>query len=280
MTKFTIVSFGTADYSRSLEIQKRNSLQFGAYRHVACDVQSPPVVCALSENPALAPHMKGYGYWIWKPYIILDVLDQLDAGDYAIYLDAGVAPVADMKPWFEQLQRNVVSVFAPVPPLALRKFTKRDCFVRMQADTPGFHNAAILSAGIQAYRKDPESIAFLAELMMLMRDPRLLTDGENTLGLPNYEGFIAHRHDQSILSLLAMKRGYPARREPSQYGVWSAEARSAYIASGEAAPDLVNEACPQVLDVHRGRNRNNALIYAWWRMKRKIKLAKRGIIAI
>lgn len=280
MTKFTVVSFGTAVFSRSLQIQKSNALKFGACRHIAFDVQSPPVVRALSENPALAPHMKGYGYWIWKPYIILDVLDHLDADDYVIYLDAGVAPVADMKPWFEQLQRSVVNVFAPVPPLAIRKFTKRDCFVRMQADAPRFYNAAIVSAGIQAYRKDQESMAFLTELKTLMRDPHLLTDGENTVGLPNHEGFIAHRHDQSILSLLAMKRGYPALREPSQYGVWMAQARDAYIASGAVEPGLLNEDCPQVLDVHRGRNKSNAMLYSWWRLKRRMMLAKRGFIGI
>ena len=32
---------------------------------------------------------RGYGYWIWKPYIILKVLNQLDNGDILVYGDAG-----------------------------------------------------------------------------------------------------------------------------------------------------------------------------------------------
>jgi hypothetical protein len=33
---------------------------------------------------------KGYGLWIWKPYIILKRLLQIDEGDYLLYVDAGV----------------------------------------------------------------------------------------------------------------------------------------------------------------------------------------------
>ena len=40
-----------------------------------------------------------------------------------------------------------------------------------------------------------------------MRDPRILCDGPNTCGLPNFEGFRDHRHDQSITTILAMKHG-------------------------------------------------------------------------
>ena len=34
-------------------------------------------------------NMRGYGYWIWKPKIILESLKQLPENDILIYLDAG-----------------------------------------------------------------------------------------------------------------------------------------------------------------------------------------------
>jgi hypothetical protein len=280
LTKFTVVTFGTAEFSRSLEIQKRNSLKFGANRHITYNVRSPPVMRALSENPILTSHLHGYGLWIWKPYIMLDAMDQVEPGDYIVYLDAGVAPVADMKPWFDFLLGKAVNVFAPVPPTPLKAYTKRDCFVLMQGDNSNFYNTPILSAGIQAHQNVRKSLDFLNELKGLMRDPRLLMDGESLFGLPNHENFIAHRHDQSILTLLAKRYGYPANREPTQYGIWTAQARNAYIASGAAAPEMLNEDYPQVLDVHRGRNRRNALLYFIWRIKRKLSPIRRGAISI
>jgi hypothetical protein len=56
------------------------------------------------------------------------------------------------------------------------------------------------------------------EFLNYAQDERLLTDMENQLGYPNYEGFHEHRHDQSILSLLSKKYGLMAFRDPSQFG--------------------------------------------------------------
>jgi hypothetical protein len=40
----------------------------------------------------------------------------------------------------------------------------------------------------------------------------------NVCGLPNYPGFEDHRHDQSVLSLLARKHGIATRPDVSQWG--------------------------------------------------------------
>jgi len=92
--------------------------------------------------------------------------------------------------------------------------------------------------------------------------------------------FVAHRHDQSILTLLAALRRCQVFREPSQYGIWTREAREAYIVSPEANQGLLNESCPQVLDVHRGRNRSHPVVWHLWRMRRKIAGARRGASCI
>ena len=280
MRKFTVVTFGTAEFSWALRIQKQYSLRFGADRHIAYDVASTPVVRARSENVPLSLNSRGYGLWIWKPYIMLDAISRCDPGEYIVYLDAGVAPVADMRPWFAQLGRNAINLFAPVPPRPLRQWTKRECFVRMQADRPDYHNTAILSAGIQAYRNAPESKAFLIELRQLMRDPRLLEDPSLAIGSQEEAMFVAHRHDQSILTLLAKLRGCAVLREPTQYGIWTARERAAYIAAGSVEPGLLNEECPQVLDVHRGRDRANPLVRLVWRARRRFLAARRGMLCV
>jgi hypothetical protein len=39
-------------------------------------------------------------------------------------------------------------------------------------------------------------------------DQRILTDISNACGLPNFPDFVEHRHDQSVLTLCAIKFGY------------------------------------------------------------------------
>jgi hypothetical protein len=280
VTRFTVITFGTAEFSWAIEVQRRGSLRFGAQRHVAYGIESAAVQSARSENEALAAVTTGYGLWIWKPYILLDALGQCGAGDYVIYLDAGIAPIADMTPWFMQLRCRPVNLFAPVPPRPACEWTKRACFTHMQADGPQFRSAPMLSAGIQAYRNVPESRAFVSELQTLMRNPQLSNDASDHPGTAEDEAFVAHRHDQSILTLLAALRGCPILREPSQYGVWTRKAREAHRASTAAGWGLLNDDCPQVLDVHRGRNRSNAVLRHLWRIRRRIAGARRGVACV
>jgi hypothetical protein len=171
-------------------------------------------------------------------------------------------------------------LFAPVPARQARHWTKRACFEVMHADTAELRAAPMLSAGIQAYRNVPESYAFIAELKAWMRNPLLLNDAHDPNDEGEEEGFVAHRHDQSILTLLAALRGVPILREPSQYGLWERAARAMYSDSTAAKPGLLDEECPQVLDVHRGRNRSRAVLLHLWRIRRKIAGARRGVACI
>jgi hypothetical protein len=75
-------------------------------------------------------------------------------------------------------------------PYVERQYTKHDAFVLMDCDS----------------------------VLLFACDERILTDRRNTCDKPNYPGFRAHRHDQSILSLVAKRYWLPAFRDPSQFG--------------------------------------------------------------
>ena len=46
---------------------------------------------------------RGYGYWFWKPYIILDKITKLNEGDILIYTDIGCHIVSNKKRFYEYL---------------------------------------------------------------------------------------------------------------------------------------------------------------------------------
>ena len=53
-------------------------------------IETPETIGGLiSENNNIFEYERGFGYWIWKPYIILNRLKKMKDGDILVYLDAG-----------------------------------------------------------------------------------------------------------------------------------------------------------------------------------------------
>lgn len=146
---------------------------------------------------------RGGGYWLWKPYIILKTLDLINYGEFLIYTDAGLIYVKNIKKIIKQLERDKKDVFLSQGFAPNKDWCKRDAFVLMGCDTKDAINRVMVSGGYILLRKTEYSIKFIKEWLFFASDRRILTDDENKCGLPNYEGFHEHRHDQSILTNLS-----------------------------------------------------------------------------
>jgi hypothetical protein len=164
---------------------------------------------------------RGAGYWRWKPWIILDTFRHAKEGDLVLYSDAAVELIADPAPLFAMAAGRSIVLFEHgrrhdgTPSLPMSVWTKRDCFVMMDADEPRFHDAQQFQAAFQIYRVGDESREFLRRLAEETMDDRKVSDLPNVSGLPNLPGFKDHRHDQSILSILAIKHGIHPLGDPS-----------------------------------------------------------------
>ena len=163
----------------------------------------------------------GAGYWLWKPYIILEKFEELNDGDFLFYLDADRKIIADPAPLFEICTRNngILLFFEKDTTHTCKYWIKRDVFHFRNLDGAQYHHAPITIGGIQLYQKNEFSQEFLEKLLYWCTyNPSILTDEANICGKPNLEGFIEHRHDQSILSILRVKHGIEGYRIPTQYG--------------------------------------------------------------
>jgi hypothetical protein len=88
----------------------------------------------------------------------------------------------------------------------------------MNADDPEYVHSMASVASYIFVRKSTQSFSFISEWLTYAQDSRALTDNPNVLGKKNYDGFIDHRHDQSIVSLLAKKWKLIQYTDPSQWG--------------------------------------------------------------
>lgn len=197
----------------------------------------------LRRNARLFEDGRGFGYFVWKPWVILEALRKLDDGDVLLYVDSGNLVVGDLAPLFElcAASEQGIVVFDNrdwSPGAAVWKnsmFTRGDCFALMDATGPEFVGGDHVDASYLVVQKRPSAIRFLEEFLDACEDYRIVSDAPSSLR-DDEPDFVDHRHDQSVLSILAIKHGIEPEREPSQFGNSLIGVKSPY---------------PQLFDHHR-----------------------------
>jgi len=163
----------------------------------------------VQRNSYTFSQPRGAGFWIWKPYLILKTLETLSENDWLMYTDSGMYFARNPWDWIHSMESDIgekgIVTFGFCG--KNKQFTKRDTFVLMGMDTPEYVESEHRMASVFVCRKTPFSKAFVEEWLRYASDPRIITDIPNTQGMPNYPEFKDHRHDQSIVSLLAIKHG-------------------------------------------------------------------------
>ncbi|MFA7627017.1 MAG: hypothetical protein WCZ17_08225, partial [Candidatus Kapaibacterium sp.] len=161
---------------------------------------------------------KGAGYWLWKPYIILEHLKKINDNDIIFYTDAGSEIISDPKPLIDLLDKYNQDIIPFNLELKNYMYTKRDTFILMNADDDRYHSANQCCGSILLVKKSALSMKFFEDYLKFASDERIITDIRNVMGQPNLDGFISHRHDQAIFSILVEKYKFQRFRNPSQFG--------------------------------------------------------------
>ncbi|MCJ7672424.1 MAG: hypothetical protein MUP67_10345 [Acidimicrobiia bacterium] len=167
---------------------------------------------------------RAFGYWAWKPWVIFDALGRLDDGDLLFYADSGNVVLADLAPLFELCASSESGIVLfdnqdGSPDGALWKngmWTRGDCFALMDATGAEFVDGLQVTAGYIVVEKRPSTVSFIRKFLAACENYQIISDAPSTL-LPNAPNFVDHRHDQSVLSILAVKNGIELERAPCQH---------------------------------------------------------------
>lgn len=137
----------------------------------------------------------GYGYWVWKPFLVRRELERLDLGDVLIYLDAGCEinerGIDRFTHYLDFVARNRGLFFTlPRQQRHWSKFETRNL-------SNYFRNQIV--GGIFILEKSNYTLKLVEEWVDLSaKDGFAFIDNE--LREPALEGFVAHRNDQATLS--------------------------------------------------------------------------------
>ena len=170
---------------------------------------------------------RGFGWFAWKPFIILDALARCADGDVVLYTDGDTFPVSDFSALYKHCRKDGgVMLFNEIG-CHHEQWNKRDCDIVMGLDrlpmaTP--HGCA----RFMLFQRGPWLVPqFLAEWLTYCLNWRATTFEPSEI-LPEYPELKEHRCEQAILTNLAYKYNIKLYRTPDQNGATQPEDQEIY----------------------------------------------------
>lgn len=215
-----LVNYADRAYYESQKNNTNTGLSVGGFDQVFQYGKSDLDGNFCEKNRTILDMHRGAGYWLWKPYVILKALEQIEDGSLLFYSDAGIIFLNAIDPLISVLNNTKYKIllFELEDFRQNYKWTKRDCFVLMNLDREPFIGYPQILASYLMMQKNSFAIHFIKEWLSYAQDYRILTDAANECGLSDYPEFCDHRHDQSILSLLGRKYMIDTIPDISQWG--------------------------------------------------------------
>ncbi len=236
--KKVLITFSGARYHLPTKKIVEGALRYGATEYLVYDdvwLRQAHPEFIQKIGPLLSHHAsRGFGWFSWKPFIIIDALNRVGPDDAVFYTDGDTYPIADLTSVFERTARDGIMLFAANGHMQ-RRWMKRSASIIMGLD----HE---FTDETMTVRRSPEEMeryrakyldvqhgvgrfmgfthrhrAFLEEWLKYMVDIRCNTFDPSTLA-PENEGFFQHRCDQALMGALAHKYGHKLYREACQFG--------------------------------------------------------------
>ena len=135
-----LVTFGSKKYGKAVYLLAKSALATKSVdKVVAWNEKQLRKTSFYKENRSVLNQKQGAGYWLWRPYVILNELKKLKDGDFLIYSDANVFALSPMTRLYELCAENDgILLFANVPQ-TIECWCKRDALVLMRADRPAIY---------------------------------------------------------------------------------------------------------------------------------------------
>lgn len=173
----------------------------------------------LLQDPEFAKHIpfiiqnrRGFGYWIWKPYVILKKMQEIEEGDMIFYADICTSIRVEGKERFLEYIESAKSnkygnLFFPYSHPQYPRicdWCKMDTIKALDAEN--IMNQPEVIPGILFITVNGLNKKLFLDWYNIMHNYHLVDDTPSTS--QNVSTFREHRHDQSIFSIL-IRKYYP-----------------------------------------------------------------------
>lgn len=171
----------------------------------------------LSGEPGVNPgETTGYGWYAWKPHIILEAMQAAKEGDLVVYQDVGrkkpLLISGSLSEWHFRLLEQQIPCIAGVriPEWGPnRLWTKPSVFHELGLTDSRYVESPQVQASWSAWIHCPQTMRFVSEWSEWCSRRELVGDDEQRDPPSVSDGFIEHRWDQSLLTLLCLRDNMP-----------------------------------------------------------------------
>ena len=169
----------------------------------------PGLDSALSDF--VRANSRGFGLWVWKPWVVLEVMKKAQEGDIVFFLDAGctvhTSKASKLRyQWYLKHIQEHGNLFFDYGQAEFY-WTKSEVINYFQLNENDINSGQIVG-GVQGHLVSREKRQFVEDWLRActVDGGRLLKDVNSW----DHEDkrFIGHRHDQSVLSCLVKREGF------------------------------------------------------------------------
>ena len=168
----------------------------------------------------LNKNRKGYGYWIWKSYLVKKQLEKMEYGDLLLYADSGcvlnIKGKDRLNEYFTMAQQSANGIFSFQLDKKEAQYSKMDLFHHFNC--LNFIETEQLVGGIFIIRKCDESINLVNKWYDACCIYKLIDDSPSKI--PNDASFKEHRHDQSVWSIIRKQSNGIIIRDETYFKPW------------------------------------------------------------
>ena len=203
-----LVSFANSEHARSLARLRLQATRIGLFTSFSGLVETDldEEFRSLAQDN-LQSGTRGFGFWAWKPQVIIQEMLRANDGDIVLYLDAGshlnAKGLSRMKEYLEICKESQSGILAFQLSEPEEKYTKEDVFFHFGVPpNSSIRQTGQVQAGAILACVNPTTLRFFYQWRdSFIHNFSLINDSESRL--PNSPAFKATRHDQSIFSVMA-----------------------------------------------------------------------------
>jgi hypothetical protein len=200
------VSFADSKYAKTLARISEEAKAFGIFHYMFAFNESDldPEFWAR-HGDFITGNKRGFGYWIWKPYVIDLALSKIPSGCFLFYTDAGCLISAPGVPraleYVKTLETNNKDVLGFEMGHQESTWSKGDVYAYFNVSPESLEHKGQIMATSAVFRQSPRAVSLVKKWRDIMENNYNLIDDSPSV-TPNNPGFVENRHDQSIFSML------------------------------------------------------------------------------
>jgi len=202
----TLLTFGTNNLFKNQKSRfKKQAQKINFFDSIIIEDESTIKDLMKPHEEFIKNNPRGYGYWLWKPYIIKKLMQNSRPNDILFYLDCGSSIINNniekLNDYTKILNEKDIIVFEN-PDHITKKFMKLNVVSEFEMNED-ILNKFIIEGGCIIIKKTPFSMNFINKWIDSMTKKNYSLLNDDLLNLTQNKEFCEHRHDQSLLTYLS-----------------------------------------------------------------------------